>query len=340
MNIFIYSKTINPNGIKVIINNLIKACERKGITCSHINSIDYCKKDDVVLSYGVQESYEIIKAGGRAQFSLLVDAVTLGYLNKIKFYIKEGLVFNYDFFYSSYAYLKFRHKEKIVCKTFDKIMLVSETDINYLSKEFNVPREKFICVPNGANIPEREVQHENNYGEKIRLGLLASWGAKQTYQESAWFVNKYFKRYARSHPNVELVLAGRGPYINKLRGKKNVTILGEVPSLSVFFSSINAFLAVNPKGCGILNRVLDVFAHKIPVVALKAAMTGFKGSENLYWAFEDYPSFEAAIDNVVNKRSQNDQMVEDAFEYINIYNKWEDNYDKLLQSILMGVQNK
>ena len=333
MNIFIYSKSIKPNGIKVITDNVIKACKRKGINCSHISSIENCKKNDIVLSYGVLESYENIKKGGRSQFSLLVDAVTLGYLNKIKFYLKVGNIFNYDFFYSIYAYFKFRPMEKYVCQNYEKIVLVSATDIEYLSKSFSVPREKFLCVPNGAYLPESIViRHKKD--AKIRLGLLASWGAKQTYQESAWFVNKYFSRYSLTHPDVELVLAGRGPFINKLRGIPNVKIIGEVPNLKDFFGSIDAFLAVNPKGCGMLNRVLDAFAHRVPLVALNSAMTGFRDSENLYIPFSDYKSFEQAINSVVTNDKDNEEMVTKAYEYILKNNNWECNYNELVDYIL------
>lgn len=40
--------------------------------------------------------------------------------------------------------------------------------------------------------------------------------------------------------------------------------------------------------------------------------------------------FETAIDNVVNNRSHNEQMVQEAFMYIKEYHNWEENYDALL----------
>ena len=85
MNYYVYN-TQKANGVKVIVQNLIKGFERRGITCQEVKSLANCNKNDIVIPFGVKESMEVYKKGFNPSLALLVDAISLGYKNKIKFY--------------------------------------------------------------------------------------------------------------------------------------------------------------------------------------------------------------------------------------------------------------
>ena len=328
--LYIYSR-IQANGVRVVVDNLALACLRAGLDVCKVGSLDGIPQEELVLAYGVKETYELFVKGYRADFALLVDAVSLGFWNKIVFYLKNWHIFNYDFFYSVYAWVKWRKRDKAVINHFKNVMLVSQTDIDYLMRLSPKAGCAYHLIQNGANMPDSITEHIAS--GHLRLGILASWGNPVTYEESAWFVEKYFPRYLKTHPEVQLYLAGRGAYLSKLQGRKNVVVMGEVPDLNDFFSQIDVFLAVNPKGCGVLNRVLDAFAHRVPIVSLPASMSGFQNIDDCYIPFTDYASFVKAMD-MAQDASVIAEMVENGTKYISYNNSWEKNYNQLVEVIL------
>ncbi len=329
MKIFFYSKLSQYYGVRVIIDNFVAACNRHEIDCKVIDCLDEVNRtDSIVVSYGVKESLDVIKKGISPKITILTDAISLGYLNKVKFYLKHFNFCHFDFLYSAYGYLRYKREEKIVCEKFGKIALVSPTDIDYLVKCTGQNKDKFIYVANGVNIPK--VISEKTTSNGFVLGLLASWSAKQTYQESAWFVKDYFSRYRQTHKDVTLKLIGRGEYISLLKGIEGVDIVGEVESLDDGFSQIDVFVGVNPKGCGVLNRVLDAMSYKTPILSLPECFSGLPGAENLFYNFTDYKSFETQLNVLKKKPEEMVTKANAAFTYIQKNNNWTMNYDKLL----------
>lgn len=323
--IYIYCPYKGSYGIDVIINQLLPALERNRIPCLLVDKLDGIPTDAVVFPYTMDPAIECLKKGYKPTLFFSMDALTLGYWNKIWFYLKHLNIFHFDFAYSVAAYICFLHKEIKLCKEYKKIVLVSLTDIDYLRRISKQPKDKFIYVANGVKIPD--TIKSKTKSNALRLGLLASWGYKQMYQESAWFVKEYFVKYAKSHPGVVLKLIGRGKYIDKLQGLTNVEIVGEVETLNEAFADVDVFIGANPKGCGVLNRVLDAMSFKTPVLALPECFTGLPESENLYYKYTDYKSFEMQVDYLRSHMPEAIEKAERGFKYIQEFNNWEKNYD-------------
>lgn len=331
MNYYIYN-TQKANGVKVIVQNLIKGFERRGITCQEVKSLANCNKNDIVIPFGVKESMEVYKKGFNPSLALLVDAISLGYKNKIKFYLKRGYIFQYDFLYSIYGYLRYSQMEKNVMAAFKNVMLVSQVDIDYLKESKASKHCNFMYVPNGAYINVETDQHVDS--DDLRVGILSSWVTKQTCSESAWFIKDYFVRFAKTHPKIKLYIAGRGGLIHNFSGLNNVIVLGAVDSLSEFFSKIDVFVSANPKGCGILNRVLDTVAYKVPVIGVPGSFTGFPNSDKVFYRFDDYKSFDTLLEHLSSNPHELQEIAQNAYEYVLANNNWETIYDKFIDDIL------
>lgn len=331
--IYIYYSGLESYGIKVIIEKFVEIASRKNVSCKYIRSLDKVEKNDIVIPYSSNAALDCIHKGLRLDIVLLVDAYTLGELNKVKFYSSKFFFFNYDFFYSIYAYFRSIYEEKIVLTHYKNIMLVSSVDITYLKKM--VPESKnFICVPNGVTKVHIMDKIKSN---KLRLGILSSWG-RVSYEENAWFVATYYKRFIKAHPDVELIVAGRGEYSMSLGKHPQVICIGEVKDLNDFFKNIDIFLAVNPKGCGILNRVLDAFAHKTVVLGYKNALSGFGDMKNAYLVFDDYASFEKGVEKIINNPSFKETLIENAYYQLSEYYDWDKNYNRLIDYILHLIE--
>ena len=319
------------NGIKVIIDNLIVQLIKRNYNSRMIMSLDDAGPYDIVIPYGIKESIQLSNTDRPLDISLLVDAVSLGYLNKIKFYLKMGLVFRYDFYYSLYAYLKWRRYEIKMPSLYKHIMMVSETDINYLKKISSDTKCDFFCIRNGANFEDIKPKEESS---NFRIGLLGDWSLKLVYQESDWFVFNFFRKYIKDHPDTFLYIAGRGSFAYNFKGEHNVIVMGEIDSLDDFFSKIDVFVAVNPKGCGILNRVLDSYAHKTCVMGLPAVFSGFPGAEKFSFQFNNYKEFVKTMDFI---RNHPDILIingHQGYNYVQNKFNWEMNYSELADRII------
>ena len=322
--IYIYVKGSGyqkSNGIAVIVNNFLKYCKESGLAVSCIRSLNGLSTDNIVIPYGPKESMEIINLGYKAEFSLLVDAISLGYLNKIIHYLKTVHFFHKDFLYSIYGYLRYSLYEKKIVKKFKKIILVSQTDIDYLQR--GEARDKFICLKNGINFPK--VISKKSKSKKLRIGILSMWDSYQSTEENRWILRKYISKYIKSHSDVEFILAGRGKRIQQFALIPSIKIIGEVTSLDDFFSNIDVFLSPNPKGCGILNRVLDAIAYNTPIIGHKNSFSGFRGMEKGFLSFDDYTSFCSIIQKIKSRDLQASLVSEASkFAYDNLI--WEKNY--------------
>lgn len=325
--LYVYYPTTDSYGIMVIIDRFIDVCKTHGIDCQFITSLEGRKPTDHIIPYSTTN--KLIDKGYETKLCLMVDAYSLGNLNKIKFYLKKGLIFKYDFAYSLYAYIRSVFEERKFCKYYENIMLVSKEDIRYLQR-ISKYAPNFICVPNG--VEETEVRNKTK-SDKLRLGILSSWHNKVSYQENDWFIKSYFKKYYRNHKDVELHIAGRGDYAKRYDGQPGIKYIGGVADLNDFFCNIDVFLAVNPKGCGILNRVLDAFAHKTAVVGYEPSFSGFKDMKDSYLAFNDYNSFDNSIEYIKGHEMEKEKMIQNAYAQMCTLYNWGDNYEKLIEQV-------
>ena len=331
MDYYIYNRG-SANGIRVIVDNLIDAFRRNGIKAIEVSSLEKCPKSALVIPYGVLESWRVAKAGYKTKLALLVDAISLGYRNKIVFYMRRGFFFHYDFFYSIYGYIRYSWMEKQVMKSFDSVMLVSQIDIDYLKRRCRSNKKvSFVCVPNGVNEVERV--YEKSKSDRIRIGVLSSFMSKQSYEENNWFFRSFYKKYARKHPEVEIIVAGRGEYINRLNNLPSVSVMGEVKDLNDFFTSIDIFLSLNPKGCGILNRVLDAVAYKTATMGVENSFSGFSEPDICFVSFNDYNTFSYAVETLKDESYRN-ELINKASSIIMKNHNWVLNYDLFINKIL------
>ncbi len=329
MPIHIYSRE-RANGVSVIIDNFIEVSRKRGLPCDKISSLKEAGCSDLIIPYGIKNSIELLSSHFPLKIALLVDAISLGCLNKIRFYFRHRYFFQYDFFYCIYAYFRYSRSEKKILRKYDTVVVVSNTDAEYLKTIEREANSRIICVQNGAYFGSILPHAFNN---TFTLGLLSSWGAKQTYHENAWFIETIYKKYIKNNPDICLLLAGRGNYIHRFDNYKNIVVLGEIDDLDLFFSQLDAFIAVNPKGCGILNRVLDALAHKVPIIGIAPSFSGFPESKNLYYSFNSYNSFYTVINSIKNNPAIASRTASKGFDYVLKNHNWGNNYNNFINQI-------
>lgn len=92
----------------------------------------------------------------------------------------------------------------------------------------------------------------------------------------AYFCEEAFPAIRRGHPDVELLIAGRGapPSVRALGEEPNVAFVGEVDDLGSLIRTASAVVAPIRVGGGVRIKVLESMAWRVPVVTTPG---GFEG---------------------------------------------------------------
>lgn len=325
--IYIYCKNKTSPGISVIIRNLEKSLMVHHVECMVVDDVSSLPINAEIWPYGPRNAFELINTGRPLKVCFLVDYYSLGCKNKVSFYMKKGCLGYRDLYYSALSYFRYHKKEMAIVRAYDKVVLVSQNDIDALRK--NSAEDKFVLLRNGVSL-DRGVKRTKS--EKIRMGIISHW-TKVSIDETRWFVDGVFPSLVSRYPQIKLVIAGRGnqELARKYFGNhKNVDFIGEVADLDEFFSNLDIYVATVPKGCGILNKVLDAFSYKVFTIGDPASFTGFSGLRDGYVACETKDEYIAAIEKYLSRPEMVQNYIDNAYEYICEYHDWDKNYDEFV----------
>jgi glycosyltransferase involved in cell wall biosynthesis len=172
-----------------------------------------------------------------------------------------------------YQYLKLRSFEQGICPKFDRCVVVSEYDKNYLRGLCG--NNNFVVIPNGVDTdyfkPESvEVQRDR---------LVWVGGMTGPYNSDAvdFFIQKVWPLVKDKAPGATIDFAGGGPtqtLRNKASEDKSVQVLGFVPDIRPIVQRASVFVAPVRVGSGTKIKVLNAMAQGKPVVATTIAAEG------------------------------------------------------------------
>ena len=172
-----------------------------------------------------------------------------------------------------YQYLKLRAFEQRICPEFNRCIVVSEYDKNYLKNLCGM--DNFVMIPNGVDI--RYFKPE--YGEVKKNHLVWVGGMTGPYNSDAvdFFIQKIWSLVKYKVPEATIDFAGGGP-TQELRNKaledKSVRVLGFVPDIRPIVQRASVFIAPIRIGSGTKIKVLNAMAQAKPVVATTTAAEG------------------------------------------------------------------
>ena len=92
------------------------------------------------------------------------------------------------------------------------------------------------------------------------------------------------------------------------------------------------------KECGIINRVLDGFAFKVPVLTRPQSLLAFKDFPNCCYQYTDADSFMKAVNEIRNNRESAKIKTEKAYQFVKDRHDWTTNYKKL-KDIIEEINN-
>lgn len=327
--IYIYTRDKDTPGIQVIVRHLIKSFTERGVEITLTHTCD--NNDAMYIPYGPLETYQLIKAGRKILFSLMVDYYSIGCKNSTLFLLKEGKVFTRSFLKNIARYLLYYFREKKIFSTPIPFMFVSQNDIDCLKRRF--PNVKCLCVPNGVNTPHGDMTKYKS--DEVRLGMLSNW-VPESLEEARWFIENYLPSIVKEIPNVKLYVAGKcnnQKIVSYFKSNPNIKYLGWIDSLEEYFKGIDIYVATVPRGNGILNKVLDAFAHQTPCIGNKGSFNGFKGLKNGCIECSSKEDYINAIRILTEDEDKRKSIVNNALVYIKEHNNWDVNYNNFINEI-------
>lgn len=172
-----------------------------------------------------------------------------------------------------YQYLKLRAFEQSICPEFDRCIVVSEYDKNYLKNLCGM--DNFVMIPNGVDIG----YFKPEYGEVKKDHLAWVGGMTGPYNSDAvdFFMQKIWSLIKYKVPEATIDFAGGGPtqtLRNKASEDKSVQVLGFVPDIRPIVQRASVFIAPIRIGSGTKIKVLNAMAQAKPVVATTTAAEG------------------------------------------------------------------
>jgi phosphatidylinositol alpha-mannosyltransferase len=158
-------------------------------------------------------------------------------------------------------------------KKLDALTAVSEAAAEYVSK---LTKKPIMIIPNGVDVKKFNVEHASSQPNILFVGRLEK-------RKGVKYLLKAFELLSANYPKINLIIAGDGPYRQRLEDEaghldlKNVKFLGHVSEAKKLklLSKADLFCspAIHGESFGIV--LLEALAANVPIVA--ADNPGYKG---------------------------------------------------------------
>ncbi|QQP98615.1 glycosyltransferase family 4 protein [Lysobacter enzymogenes] len=183
--------------------------------------------------------------------------------------------------------------ERELCERSQRIVCVSESDLDSLSQRYRADRGKFFIAANGVDLdsvhyrdPEqrRELQQRLGLADRTVALVLASWHGPNLEAVETILAA------APSFPDVDFVVVGSaGGAFSERELPQNVSMVGAVSDEEKDLLLGSATVALNPmtSGGGSNLKLLDYMASGAPVLTSQYGRRGVAGADELLWLYDD-----------------------------------------------------
>ena len=188
----------------------------------------------------------------------------------------------------------------IVCSTDDERRLGMRTDV--------------AVVPNSYPVPELSVSTPS--AEQPVFLFPGSFLYGPNAQGARWLADDIAPILRERLPNARLRLAGKaGPAIEEL-GVKGLEVAGFVPSMADELRQASCVIVPLLAGSGTRIKILEAFAHRIPVVTTSIGCEGLDIDDGVHAVVADTPAaFADACEHVIAERGLGTSLADAAHSH-------------------------
>ncbi|MEN3013945.1 MAG: glycosyltransferase family 4 protein [Endomicrobiia bacterium] len=201
-------------------------------------------------------------------------------------FVVENNILKKYYWYKQYKkLLNFENRLQFI---FDKIVVVSSKDKNWLCEKSKIEPTKIKVIPNGVDIEYFYYKFNTSFEEQpYSLLFRGIMSFKPNIDACIYFLKKIYPIIKKEIPEVKFYIVGPNPPKNLIRytkKDKNIIITGYVEDVREYIVKCKINICPMISGSGIKNKILEALAMGTPSVITPIASEGIpelKDKENI-----------------------------------------------------------
>ena len=200
------------------------------------------------------------------------------------------------------------------------ISYVSEKDKNFVKHL----QKNCLVIPNGVNLLSEytEIKDSSDYDSIQNLVFVGNLD----YSPNRLAVDYIANQLCDFFPNLSFYIVGGGDHnlSKRYSSKRNLTFTGYVTDLSTYMNSRSIFISPIFSGTGLQNKILDAFAHGVPVIASPSSVTGINCIANVHYLLANTPNeFVSSIKLLMSDSGNRRALVKNSITLVKKEYDWE-----------------
>jgi polysaccharide biosynthesis protein PslH len=166
----------------------------------------------------------------------------------------------------------------------DRVTVCSEVDRSLVGGKASV-------VPNCYRRPTRPAGLERTPDGRLRIGFVGRLFYRPNFDAVRWFADRVFPKVQRFERDAEFRVIGQaGPGLEDLGRRRGVRLTGHVPELEAELAQLSVLVAPIRFGGGTRFKILEAFAHGIPMVSTTIGAEGIDARDGEHLLLRDDPA--------------------------------------------------
>ncbi len=251
-------------------------------------------KYDILFCNTIRMAQYLLKKPSGLKIIDFVDAISLNYNNAYKSH-KWGL---WKMIYAIDRKRTLLYEKKVLDE-FDKSIIISENDKQYLLESIGLDKPIQV-VPNYVELPEKTLLLEEYY-----LLFVGKMNYEPNVKAVLGFYNLVYKKLKKDNPYLHFYVVGSHPNKNIKQlslNDSNVKVTGFVENLDVYYRKAMMVVAPMISGAGLQNKILEALAYSKCVLTTSIGCQGLmeieKGMDIL--VEDDYEAMQQIVTKMLS----------------------------------------
>lgn len=224
-------------------------------------------------------------------------------------------------FYSWLQARKLRRYEGKAVERADAVVAVSAEDEAAI-RDVGRPR-RLTIVPNGVDCEALRPREGQPAGDTLLF--TGTMDYRPNVDAARWFAAEVWPLIRAARPSARFVVCGRdpAPSVRALADRPGVTVTGEVADTAPYFREAALYVAPLRIGGGVRLKILEAFAHGVPVVSTRLGAEGIDLVDRRDALLADEPrSFAEAVVTLLGERERRAELLRCGRQLVELRYDW------------------
>ena len=213
---------------------------------------------------------------------------------------------------------RWRTWEEAVVRRCDRVVVCSDLDRERMGGAATV-------IPNCYRRPSTPAGHSRSSRNPLRIGFVGFLDYQPNFDAVRWFADMILPRIRRLEPDAEMRVIGQGGAgLADVGRQPGMQLLGFVADLQPHLEELSVIVAPIRFGGGTRFKILEAFAHELPVVSTTIGAEGIGARDGVHLLIRDDPAaFARAVVDVYRDQVLRERLVRGATRLYETSSTWE-----------------